>query len=112
MKRTSHRNLNENKLKFTSNTCSSRKLFVQASSRYSQGKENGINTTEANSLLSLVKYLETILVNQPALQKILKRSDELIPKFERAFALKKNRKEMHILPEWSAITVNVKIISI
>lgn len=73
---------------------------MQASSRYSRGKQNGINKTDANSLLSLVKYLETILVNQTALQKILKRSYKLISNFERAFALKKkNRKEMHILPE-------------
>jgi len=76
------------KLKFASNTSNSRKLFVQASSRYSQGKQNGINTTEANSLLSLVKYLETILVNQPALQKIWKRSYKLISNFERSFTLK------------------------
>lgn len=84
------------KTKFTSTTCSSRILFVQASGRYSQGKQNGISWTEANSLVPLLKYLKTILVNQPALQNILKRSYKLISNFGRSFALKKQEGDAHL----------------
>lgn len=70
-----------------------------------------IDTTEVNSFLSSVKYFDTIWVNQPALQKILKRSYKLTSDLEKGFAFKKETGRRWI-SYLSAVTVMLKIIMI